>query len=287
VPTLPDQLLRGLAADAPFRVAVARTTGLVREAISRHEVRGAVAEAFARGMTALALTAVMDKDVYRLSAQWLGRGPIGTLNVDMRAAGTLRAFSTGARDEAELRAGLGHGLFSLLRQKEGGQFSQGQVALGTQEVDGDLEWYLEKSDQVPTVLRVLTSQWDGDVPGDVVGVMVQALPGATRAELAEVVSPELLDRSLGSGSLRELAARAAPGVTSIDWFAEQELSWACGCSLERVLAGVRMLGPAEIADMLTVGEEPEVRCDYCTTVHVVGTDELLELLASFADDTSN
>lgn len=276
-----DRLIRGITQGSPYRVIAARTTTLVAEGLRCHGLVAGGAEALARGTTSLVLTAVMDKEWYRISGQWMGRGPLGTLNVDVRAPGDLRAFATDPGFAGGIEQALGAGTLSVLRQKQSGHYTQGQVALTTRDVDGDLESYLRVSDQVPTAMRVLTSGGSDGLPGDVIGVMVQPLPGGNAASLREVVAPALLDRSLSTeGSLEEVAARAVPGL-SIDWMGEIPLQWACGCSAERVHAGVKLLGPAEIDEMIEIGEEPEVRCDYCTTVHVVRTEGLRTIRAEF------
>ena len=278
-----DRLIRGVAREASLRVVAARTTTLVNEGQRRHGLVAGGAEALARGMTSLVLTAVMDKEWYRVSGQWMGRGPLGTLNVDVRAPGDLRAFATIPAFQGSIDQALESGTLSVLRQKQSGHYTQGQVALTTRDVDGDLESYLRTSDQVPTVVRVLTSRGLDLPPREVVGVMVQALPGASTASLEQAVAPGLLDRTLSTeGSLEEVAARAVPGL-DIEWMGSTPLQWACGCSADRVYAGVKLLGPSEIDEMIELGEEPEVRCDFCTEVHVVGTDALRAIRSEFVD----
>lgn len=276
-----DRLIRGIADGPSLRVAAARTTDTVREALSLHGLAGGAADALARGLTGLSLLQVMDKDFYRLSAQWVGRGPLGTVNVDVRADGDLRGFVTGRTWFGPVDEGLGSGVMSLIRQKEGGQFTQGQAPLLRADVDGDLEAFADQSDQVPTTLRVLTSWRDGELL-DVVGVMLQELPGATAGAVDEAASPALRDRSLGwdpAVSLEDLVAQAVPGV-AVDWLGETTLRWACPCGAARVEAGVRLLGAAELDDMIAQGEEPEVRCDYCTTTYSVNTEALRRIRAS-------
>jgi len=276
-----DRLIRGIANGPSLRVAAARTTDSVREAVARHGLAGGAADAMARALTGLALMQVMDKDFYRLSAQWVGRGPIGTVNADVRADGDIRGFVTGTTWAGSVEDGLGSGVMSLIRQKEGGQFTQGQAPLFRRDVDGDLEAFADQSDQVPTTLRVLT-RWDDGALLDVVGLMLQELPGATPGAVDAVGAPALLDRSLrwdDGASLEELTAVALPGLP-VEWLGETTLRWACPCSAARVQDGVRLLGAAELDEMIATGEEPEVRCDYCTTTYSVNTDALRRIRAS-------
>ncbi|MCO4770773.1 MAG: Hsp33 family molecular chaperone HslO [Deltaproteobacteria bacterium] len=275
-----DTLMRGIAADAPFRIAVVRTSTLVQEACRVHALALGGAEALARALTGLSLMAVMDKDWYRLSAQWIGRGPLGTINVDVRSPGSVRGYLTGGGYIGPVSAGLEGGTLSVIRQKEGGQYAQGQAELVSHDVDGDLEGWMRQSDQLGTVLRVLVHDWVEGQPRSVTGVMVQELPGADRGDLEGAVSSSLLDRSLTpQGLLEELAASAAPGLGTIDWLGSTPLAWDCGCSAARVERGVKLLGVAEIDEMISLGEEPEVRCEYCATVYRMDLAALRRLKA--------
>lgn len=276
-----DLLIRGIGKDTPYRVVVARTTDLVREAIGLHGLDGGAADALARALTALTLTGVMDKDWYRISAQWMGRGSFGTVHVDVRPPGDVRGYLNGAASVATVEEGLGRGILSVLRQKEGGQYTTGQAALTESSVDGDLEAWIRQSDQLGTALRVFVRRGDDGALEGVAGVMVQELPGADDAALDDVVAPALRDRSLVvSDSLEELAAAAAPGVGEVEWFGEVPLRWQCVCSAARVQDGVKLLGAAELDDMIAKGEEPEVRCDFCTKTYVVSTEALTRIRAS-------
>ena len=281
-----DFLLRGLAEDAPYRIAVARTSILVHEGIRRHELPPAAAVALARALTSVALMAVTSKDWGRLSVQWIGRGSFGTVNADISAPGVLRGYVSGPDPVASsVPEGFGAGgLVSVIRQELDHRFSQGQVALGHREVDEDTEAFLRQSEQVPSVLRVLV---DVDAAGevtDVVGLLLQMLPGGDpRALKAEIVAPALLARAVPAGlPLAELIALAAPGLPRVEWMQAVPLRWSCGCSLDRVERGVALLGLAELDVMVEEAEVTEVRCEFCAEVYRVDVPALQRIRAELA-----
>lgn len=277
-----DRLIRGIAGD--YRIAVAITTDTVAEAVRRHQPTAIGATALARGMTSLALAAVTDKEWRRWSAQWMGRGPLGTVHADLRRPGDLRAYLTGDGVAEGVPAGFGRGgLLSVIRQQANDAFVQGQVALAARTIDGDLEGYLKHSEQIPSVLRVLVDLDDG-APTAVAGVLLQTLPGGSRAGINALTSRALRERTLAADlAIDELIAQGVPGLADVDWMLEVPLRWQCGCSRERVERGVKMLGFAELAEMVTKGEGTEARCDFCATVYEVTPEDIARLLGELAE----
>ena len=64
-----------------------------------------------------------------------------------------------------------------------------------------------------------------------------------------------------------------PGL-ELEWLEEAPLRFHCTCNPERVQAGVRLLGAAELQEMIDEGEEPEVHCDWCSVTYRVDGDAL-------------
>lgn len=258
-----DRLLRGIAGD--FRVAIAVTTSTTAEAVLRHTPTPVGAVALARGLTSLALAGITGKEWRRMSAQWVGRGELGTMQVDLQQPGALRGYFTGTGEADSVEASFGRGgLLSVLSQQPDGTFSQGQVALAARTVDADMEAYLRGSEQVASVLRVLVDVTPGDAPTAVTGILVQTLPGGDKVALRTMASQALLDRSLPAHlSVDDLMARGLPGLPPVTWMFEAPLVWECGCSRERIEAGIRLLGRAELTEMVDEQESTEVSCDFC------------------------
>lgn len=282
---MPDALHRAVAPGRPYRVAAADTTDLVREAILRHGPRPTGALALARALTVVALASILDKHQGRLSMQWLGRGDLGTLTAEFRTPGDLRGYLTGAGDSSDVAEGFGAGgLLSVIRQQESGAFTQGQVALADKSVDGDVEAWLQRSDQVPSALRVFVERDDEGYPRRVGGLLVQALPGGTQRELNGLLAPGFAGRELPDGFPDDPRALAAlvPGL-ELEWLEEAPLRFHCTCNPERVQAGVRLLGAAELQEMIDEGEEPEVHCDWCSVTYRVDVDALKAILADLLE----
>ncbi len=272
-----DRLIRGIAGD--YRVAIAVTTATIAEAVRRHEPTPVGALALARGLTALALAGITGKEWTRMSAQWLGRGALGNLQTDLRRPGDLRGYYTGSGGAHTIELALGRGgLLSVITQQPDGSYSQGQVALASRSVDADMEHYLRTSDQVASLLRVLVDTDDEGRPTDVVGILIQAMPGSGGENPKSLASDALRERTLPAWlNLDELMDLGLPGLPKVEWMLEVPLRWHCGCSRERIEAGIRLLGEAELTEMVEQGESTEVRCDFCSELYSFAPTDLAKL----------
>jgi molecular chaperone Hsp33 len=58
----------------------------------------------------------------------------------------------------------------------------------------------------------------------------------------------------------------------------QLLRFHCGCSFERVLGALKMLGESELQDMILKDNGAEATCDFCGSVYQASTDNLAQLI---------
>ncbi len=272
-----DRLLRGIAGD--FRVAIAVTTATTAEAVRLHDPSPIGGVALARALTSVALMGITGKEGRRLSAQWMGRGELGSLHADLQAPGSLRAYFTGSGEARSIPDSFGRGgLLSVISQQDDGTFSQSQVALSGRCVDSDMEGYLKDSNQVASMLRVLVDLDDELRPGAVAGVLLQALPGGDKAAVRTMVSEALSNRTLPADlPIDELIRQGIPGLPEVEWMFEAPLIWRCPCSRERIESGIRLLGREELTEMLDLKETTEVRCEFCTALYRFTLQDLAAL----------
>jgi molecular chaperone Hsp33 len=58
----------------------------------------------------------------------------------------------------------------------------------------------------------------------------------------------------------------------------QMLRFHCGCSFERVLGALKILGEAELEDMIVKDNGAEAICDFCGNVYQATSDDLTQLI---------
>lgn len=287
-----DSLLLALSEDGHLRARAARTTALVEEALRRHQPGRLGALALARALSVAAVFPVEWDKNDRVSLQWSGGGPLGTVLAELRRPGELRAYLT--RPDAQPRGtktgvargyGLGllpKGFLSVIRQAPKGGHVQGQVALRNGEVDEDLEVYFEASEQVPTRVRALVDLDDEGRVRAAGAVLVQRMP---EGEPGDLVSGDALER-------------LAPGDTPERWLEavlqrphrvleERPLAYRCPCSRERVESSLAMLGEDEIIDMMVKDQGAEVSCQFCAEVYRFTAADLAALLDERAGQASS
>jgi len=292
-----DRIERALLRDAQVLMAAAGTSAVCRAAQSSHQLAAVGAIGLGRLLTATALAALMHELRGSFSIQILGQGRLGQLFADATDEGHLRGYVKNpsldfallpgeARDQRRaLGHAVGEGVISVVRIPRGAKdgYTQSATPLTSGEIDVDVASFLEKSDQVPTVLAadVLlgpdgTVEWAG-------GLLVQALPGGDLGLIAE------LRARMGEGGLagllRQVRGDAGSLMRAVDPRAEvvsaaQPLVWRCRCSHERVLGALRMLDAEELLDMVATQETAQVRCDFCGRVYELGPAEVEKVFRS-------
>jgi molecular chaperone Hsp33 len=67
----------------------------------------------------------------------------------------------------------------------------------------------------------------------------------------------------------------------------QILRYHCGCSFDRVLGALKMLGEAELQDMIVKDNGAEATCHFCGTVYQASRDDLAQLIVDLQAEASS
>lgn len=229
------------------------------------------------------------------TAQVLSTGRLGPMTADATLEGHVRGymkkpdlkFPLSASERASRRPDLGPvalpGQLSVVRRAAKGEYVQSAVDLATGEIDRDLEFFLDRSDQVPTVL-VAEVIMEGSTVQMAAGVLIQAMPDGDRVQL-EALRAQLVD----GGLARLLEQFPDPQALLTHLQADAEIvedpvimQYKCRCSQERVVRSFQLLSPVELAEMIEAGKPGSVTCDFCATTYTVSVPQMqgvFELLA--------
>jgi len=289
-----DHLVRGLGLDGRVRAVAADTTAAVRELRRIHEPTRTVTTALGRLATGtLLLAASLEKVTGRepvLTLEVDGGGPAGRMFATASPAGWVRAFvanpeatapptEDGRLDVGSLIGREGH--LSVTRDLGAGRPYRGVVPLFTGEIAKDLAWYLTESEQSPAAVVLSVSvERHGDVSG-ASGLLLQLLPGVSDDE-----ARELTDRIEHLGSLAKVGGGPSDWLESIlpGGFEAVEtipVEFRCGCSKERVLRALKLIGAREVGGLLRDAERgvPTVMtCEFCRTPYEVSIGEMRSAL---------
>ncbi|MGF1539993.1 MAG: Hsp33 family molecular chaperone HslO [Pleurocapsa sp.] len=290
-----DRLIRATAADGGIRAVGVITTNLTEEARQRHKLSYVATAALGRAMSSgLLLASSMKKEGSRVNIHVKGNGPLGTILADAGLDGTVRGYvqnphvelPPNARSKLDVGAAVGHqGYLHVVRDVGYGYPYSSTVNLVSGEVGEDVAHYLVTSEQTPSALLVGVFVGATGVTA-AGGLLLQVMPKASRdISLVSLLESRVASLAgftplLRSGkTLREIMEQLL-GDLSLFIFPEvQMVHFDCSCSFNRVLGALKMLGEAELQDMIEKDEGAEAICQFCGEVYHANEAQLDQLIA--------
>lgn len=289
-----DQLIRATAADGGIRVVGVTTTRLVSEARQRHGLSYVATAALGRAMTAgLLLASSMKQPQSRVNIRVKGEGPLGGLMVDAGLDGTVRGYVD--KPEVELPPNVNgkldvggaigrEGYLYVVRDIGYGYPYSSTVELVSGEIGEDLTHYLATSEQTPSALMlgVFMGAEGVEVAG---GLLLQVLPKAARDELLITVLEERLAALTGFTPLLR-AGKSLPqifdelvGDIGLEILpGSQMVQFSCGCTRDRMLSALKLLGTHELQDMIQADDGAEAVCHFCNEKYHANSAQLRDLI---------
>jgi len=288
-----DELVRTVSREGGLSVRTLVATGLVADAARRHGTAPTATAALGRTLMGAILLATGSKDDETLQIQVRGSGELGTVMAIADATGRVRGYAANPAAHRPLRGGkldvggvVGLGVLAVVRYHPSWREPySGIVPLVSGEIAEDLAHYLLESEQTPSALALGVYVGADGTPEAAGGYLVQALPGASEAELDELAATiaalppptelvraglsadDLLDRLLGGDRSRP-RQRIQP-------------CFACSCNLERIQQAVMLLGREETREIAASGETLSIRCEFCGEVYALAP----EAVAALSPDT--
>ncbi|RAM49485.1 MAG: Hsp33 family molecular chaperone HslO [Hapalosiphonaceae cyanobacterium JJU2] len=296
-----DQLIRATAADGGIRAVGAITTRLTEEARRRHQMSYVATAALGRTMTAgLLMASSMKRTGSRVNIRVKGDGPLGGILIDAGLDGTVRGYvgnpavelPPNTKGKLDVGGAVGDGFLYVVRDIGYGYPYSSTVELISGEIGDDVAHYLVTSEQTPSalVLGVFVEPSGVTQAG---GLLVQVLPKAARDEaLIETLESRVAALSgftplLQAGKSLTEIFQDLLGDMGVSLFPEtQMLRFHCGCSFDRVLGALKMLGEEELQDMIVKDNGAEATCDFCGTVYQASRDHLAQLIVDLQAESS-
>lgn len=290
-----DQLIRATAAEGGIRAVGVITTRLTEEARVRHKLSYVATAALGRTMSAgLLLASNMKRAESRINIRIKGNGPLEGILVDAGLDGTVRGYvgnpdielPPNSKGKLDVGGAVGHdGYLYVVRDVGYGYPYSSTVELVSGEIGDDLTHYLITSEQTPSalVLGVFVGAEGVTAAG---GILIQVLPKAARDE---ALVQTLESRVAGLAGFTPLlqAGKTLPeilegllGDMGLEILPETQLvRFHCGCSFNRVLGALKMLGEAELQDMIEKDDGAEATCHFCGQIYQASSDELEKLIS--------
>ncbi len=288
-----DYLQRLVFEDINARCVWVRLDRVIDRVLGQADLPEAVGDLLARALAVVATLSSGIKFTGRISLQLQAPERLGLLLADCTSDGGLRGIVRGL--EADRLPGDGEALFTALAREatltltlepEAGQGQrwQGIVPLEGVGLAGAVEQYFERSEQLPTRLRLAV----GD--GQAVALMVQKMPGQgedadgwNRLEhlLATLGDEEMLAVD-GEALFERLFHQEDRRL-----FPPRELRFHCPCSRERVVNVLYGLGREELEEAIEAEGWIEVRCEFCNEAYRFDRVDVAAIVESGEDDSSD
>jgi molecular chaperone Hsp33 len=297
-----DQLIRATAADGGIRAVGVITTRLTEEARQKHQLSYVATAALGRAMSSsLLLASNMKREGSRVNLRIKGNGPLGGLLVDAGLDGTVRGYIENPRVELppnpkgklDVGGAIGKdGYLYVVRDIGYGYPYSSTVELVSGEIGDDVANYLVTSEQTPSALLVgvFVSSEGVSASG---GVLLQVLPKAARDEsLVALLDSRVSQLSgftplLRAGKTLTEIMEQLVGDLGLSILPEvQMVRFDCRCSFNRVLGALKMLGEAELKDMIEKDEGAEATCQFCGEVYQATKEELTQLVEDLRAESS-
>ena len=297
-----DQLIRATAANGGIRAVGVITTRLTEEARGRHNLSYVATAALGRTMSAgLLLASNMKRSGSRVNIRVKGNGLLGGILVDAGLDGTVRGYvdnpevelPPSSKGKLDVGGAVGkEGYLYVVRDVGYGYPYASTVELVSGEIGEDVAHYLVTSEQTPSALVVGVFVGANGVTASG-GILIQVLPKAARDEaLVEVLESRVASLSgftplLQAGlNLTEIFEQLL-GDMELEILPETQLvRFSCGCSGDRVLGALKMLGAEELQDMIEKDRGAEATCHFCSEVYQASSDELAQLILDLQAESS-
>jgi len=265
---------------AGVRGGIVRLRATWRAVLERRTYPPALREAMGELMAAAALLASNLKFEGSMIMQMQGGGPVTILVVECSSDLAMRAMAHWEGEPAgPLPRLVGGGRFVItLDPAEGMNKYQGMIALDGDNVSEVLAHYMHRSEQLESRFWLAA---DGE---QACGMLLQRMPHAGAGD------PDAWGRALALGATlgrEELLATSSAALIrrlfheeDVRVFPQRPVSFRCSCSKERVIAVLRMLGHAEVRQVVEDQGRVEVNCEFCNRRYAFDRVDAEQLFAS-------
>ncbi|RLT37748.1 MAG: Hsp33 family molecular chaperone HslO, partial [Chloroflexi bacterium] len=266
-----DYLLRILTDDGGLRATIAQTTSLTIEVAGRHRASPLATAALGYGLTGALLLGSLLKAQQRVVVKAAGTGPLQKLIAEADSHGHSRAYvgqpqlaSYGPISPEQVAEAIGgDGILTIVKDLGMEELHQSTVPLQTGFLDADLTWYMNQSEQTPSILEIDALVEPTGTLLAAGGLLLQTLPGGNLEAL--IALSERLDdlppigKLLADGQTPEAVAAMLWGSHAYTVIEKRPVLFRCGCSAERTLTALSLLEPHELHELIASGSA-EVDC---------------------------
>lgn len=284
-----DRLIKGITEDGHFRVAVVKTTDVIKEAQQRHHLSLLSTVILGKAMTATMLLASELKKEERIQLRMDGNGPLIHVTAEANSLGEMRGYVGNPDAELDyndptitIGDGIGLGVLTftkVLYNEAEPRTSAIQLVNG--DVNSDVAHYLVQSEQIPSAVILDVGISETGELTHAGGLLLQTLPGAPEGQIdmlqERLASFPPLDQMFEDGVYIDEIMKKAISPIVVKELERKPVDFFCRCSRERFLDALSMLSVNDLKEM--EGETQEITCHYCNNREEISKEEIAKLIA--------
>ncbi|WP_296807699.1 Hsp33 family molecular chaperone HslO [Thiocapsa sp.] len=274
-----DRLYRFTFENIGIRGNLVHLDAAWRAVLSAHPYPEAVRDPLGESLAAVTLLASTIKFEGSLILQAQGKGPIRTLVAQATHEHRVRGLARWEGEvpaEGTLAARFGQGHLALTIERRGAEPYQGIVPLEGADLSAAIERYFVDSEQLPTRLWLTAGE------NRAAGLLLQRLPGEGLTdedwERIGMLAGTLTREELTGQSTGDLLYRLFH-EESIRLFEPEPIAFRCGCSRTRIEETLKLLGPAEVDDIIAEEGTVSVTCEFCNRNYAFDPVDAKQLFA--------
>jgi len=151
------------------------------------------------------------------------------------------------------------------------------VSIETGEIAQDISLYLDQAFQIQSALKLGLSISRENEIESAGGLLLMAMPGATKEELNNIY-----DSFNSLGSLTEILKKGNKEINNLfqklglEIISIKKIFHKCSCNRLKIFGIIKKLDKEELKKFITEGTKLEVECQYCSEKYMFEIDELGE-----------
>ncbi len=284
-----DRIIKGITSDGHFKIAVVKTTDVVREAAERHQLSLLAKVVLGKALTATMLLASELKKEERIQLRMDGNGPLKSVIAEANSLGEVRGYVSDPTAELDytskgvsLGDGIGLGVLSLtkvLYNEAEPRTSAIEIVNG--DVTTDVARYLAQSEQIPSAVLLDVGIDEEGIITQAGGLLLQRLPDAPEGQIdmlqERLASFPPIDQLLADGQYIDEIMKKSVSPIEVKELNRQPVDFFCRCSRERFLDALSMLNINDLKEM--EGESQEIVCHYCNNREEISKEDIAKLIS--------
>lgn len=287
-----DYLLHAYSPRYKIFLSIADVTETAKQLEKMHLSGPTAGRFLAEGLVAAALlsTEISQTDE-RISFQLQVDGPVGGCMFDVSTSGNMRGYTHkklfdefDGEDSSDIRSIMGsYGRLTVIRSNRRGAIEQQQVQNCPADVRSALASYYNLILRRPAAVELISLSRNSTV-FRALGARIERSSDASVEEFVPLLE-KFNDRSvreLLTNSADIVAYQKLLGLDDLRTVMTRELRFGCGCSYEKVVASVGMLGIEELRDIVEKKETQTVTCHFCGNTYIVSPEAIAGLIVKLS-----